>query len=128
MTPPRVVDRYVRHPLDPVLYLVGNVRDDLDRLAQVIPPPLPPDDVPVHLPGRDVVIARETNAQESLVIAEVEVGLAPVVEDVGLAVLEGAHGPGVDVQVRIDLYGGDAESTALEHPAHGGDGHALAEA
>lgn len=74
------------------------------------------------------MIARETHAQEALVVAEVEVGLAAIVEDVCLAVLEGAHGPGVDVQVRIDLDGGDAESATLEHPAHGGDGHALAEA
>jgi len=27
--------------------------------------------------------------------------------------LEGVHGTGVDVQVRIDLYGGDAEPAAL---------------
>jgi len=57
--------------------------------------------------------AREAHAQEALVIAEIEIGLAAVVEDVGLAVLEGAHGPGVDVQVRIDIYGGVAEPAAL---------------
>ena len=59
------------------------------------------------------MIAREAHAQEALVIAEIEIGLAAVVEDVGLAVLEGAHGPGVNVQVLIDLYGGDAEPAAL---------------
>jgi len=57
--------------------------------------------------------AHEAHAQETLVIAKIEIGLAAVVEDVGLAVLEGAHGPGVDVQIRIDLYGGDAEPAAL---------------
>jgi len=57
--------------------------------------------------------AHEAQSQEALAIAEIEIGLAAVVEDVGLAVLEGAHGPGVDVQVRIDLYGGDAEPAAL---------------
>ena len=83
----------------------------------VLPPPPPPTPV-VGVDGfaistaavdcvRGCCDAREAHAQEALEIAKIEIGLAAVV------VLEGAHGPGVDVQVRIDLYGGDAEPQPL---------------
>lgn len=45
-----------------------------------------------------------------------------------LSVLKGAHGAGIDVQVRIDLDAGDPQATALQHPTDAGDGHALSEA
>ncbi len=40
------------------LQLGGNMKD--------LPPPLPPNDIAVHLPGGDVVIALEAHAQEAL--------------------------------------------------------------
>jgi hypothetical protein len=51
---------------------------------------------------------------EPLVVAEVEVGLAPVVGDEHLAVLERVHGAGVDVDVGVELLQGDAQSAGLE--------------
>jgi hypothetical protein len=56
---------------------VGDVRDHLDRRAEVVPAPLLLDDVPVDLAGGDVVAARGGDPGEPLVVAEVEVGLAP---------------------------------------------------
>jgi hypothetical protein len=69
----------------------------------VLPPPPPPTPV-VGVDGftisttavdcvRGCCDAREAHAQEALVIAEIEIGLAAVVEDVSLAVLEGAMVP-----------------------------------
>ncbi len=43
-------------PADGVLDLVGDVRDDLDRLAQVVAPPLLGDDRGVDLAGRVVAV------------------------------------------------------------------------
>ena len=40
---------------------------------------------------------------EALVVTEVQVGLAAVVGDEDLAVLEGAHRPRIDVDVRVEL-------------------------
>mmetsp|Transcript_36984 Transcript_36984/g.78100 ORF Transcript_36984/g.78100 Transcript_36984/m.78100 type:complete len:288 (+) Transcript_36984:378-1241(+) len=125
---PVIVHGHVGHLLDPFLNFVGDVRYDLDGLAEVIPPAFLPDDLAVDLPGGDVVIAREGNGEEALVVPEVEVGFAAVVENVGFAVFEGAHGAGVDVEVGVDFDGGDAEAAALEHASHGRDGDALAEA
>ena len=64
---------------------------------------------------------------EALVVAEVEVGLGAVVGDVDLAVLVGAHGARVDVDVGVALHHGDLEAVALEQAADGGRGQALAQ-
>ena len=64
---------------------------------------------------------------EALVVAEVEVGFGAVVGDEDFAVLEGAHGAGVDVEVGVELHEVDAESAGLEQAADGGGGEAFAE-
>ena len=46
-----IVQGNVRHGLDPLLYLVRYVGHDLDCLAEIIPPPLLPDHLPVYLCG-----------------------------------------------------------------------------
>ena len=76
----------VRHALDPVLDGVGDVRDHLHRLAEVVAPPLLLDHVPVDLAGGQVVVLREGDVEEPLVVAEVQVGLAAVVQHEHLAV------------------------------------------
>ena len=91
--------RLADHRLD----LVGDVRDHLHRLAQVLAAPLPVDDVLVDAPGGVVVLAGHLGGGEPLVVAEVEVGLGAVVGDEDLAVLERAHGARVDVDVGVEL-------------------------
>jgi hypothetical protein len=72
--------------LHPLLDGVGDVRHDLDRLAQVVALALALDDVLVDLARGDVVVAREGDVQVALVVAEIEVDLAAVREDEDLAV------------------------------------------
>ena len=91
-----------------VLDLVGDVRDDLDGLAEVVAAALLGDDLLVDAAGGEVVVARELGVGEALVVAEVEVGLGAVVGDEDLAVLEGRHGAGVDVEVGVELHQVDA--------------------
>src|SRR5262249_58019128 len=76
---------------DPRLDLVGDVGNDLDRVAEVIAAALLVEDALVDLPGGDVVRAAERQSGEPLVVAEVEVGLGAVVGDEHFAVLERAH-------------------------------------
>jgi hypothetical protein len=83
------------HPLDPLLDGVSDVGDHLHRLAQVVPAPLLADDVLVDLAGGDVVVPRQRHVEEPLVVAEVEVHLAAVIQDVDLAVLVGREGAGI---------------------------------
>src|SRR6478735_6585348 len=49
------------------------------------------DDLRVDLTGRDVRGLGQVDVEESLVVADVEVGLCPVIRDEDLAVLERIH-------------------------------------
>ena len=77
-------------PLHRRLDLVGDVRNDLHRRAEVFAAPLLRDDVQVDAAGRDVVRLRERAVDEPLVVAEVEIRLGAIVGDEDLAVLERA--------------------------------------
>ena len=115
------------HLADRRLDLVGDVRDDLDGAAQVVPAPLLLDDRAVDLAGGDVVVAGHPGRGEALVVAEVEVGLAAVVGDVDLAVLVRTHGPRVHVDVGVHLLQRDPEAARLEQRADRGRGQPLAQ-
>ncbi len=100
--------------------------DDLDGFAEVVAAALLGDDLLVDAAGGEVVVAGELGVGEALVVAEVEVGLGAVVGDEDLAVLEGRHGAGVDVEVGVELHQVDAEAAGLEQAADGGCGETLA--
>ena len=91
------------HREDPRLDLVGDVRDDLHGVAEVLPAPLLGDDARVHLARRHVRARREVAVEEALVVPDVQVGLGAVLGDEDLAVLERVHRAGVDVEVRVEL-------------------------
>ncbi len=101
---------------DAPLDLVGDVGDDLDGAAEVVTAALGGQHGLVDRAGRGVGAAGEVLVDEALVVAEVEVGLAAVVGDEHLAVLEGVHRAGVDVDVRVELLDGDPEPPELQQP------------
>ncbi len=109
------------------LDLVGDVRDDLDGVAEVVAAALLLDDRLVDLAGGVVAVAAERGVGEAFVMAEVEVGFGAVVEDVDLAVLVGAHRAGIDVDVGVELLQADAQAAMLQQHADGGGGQPLAE-
>ena len=111
------VDVVGGHAADAPLDLVGDVGDDLHRLAEVVAAPLGGEHGLVDRAGRGVGRPREVLVDEALVVAEVEVGLPAVVGDEDLAVLERVHRPGVDVDVRIELLQRHPETAELEQPA-----------
>jgi len=102
------------HPPDPRLDLVGDVRDDLHGVAQVLAAPLLGDDRGVDLARGDVRRTRQVHVQEALVVADVEVGLGAVVRDEHLTVLERVHGARIHVEVRVELLHGDPQAARLE--------------
>ena len=109
------------------LDLVGDVRNDLDGLAEIVAAALFGDDLLVDAAGGPVIVAGELGVGEALVVAQVEVGFGAVVGDENLAVLEGRHGAGIDVQVRVELHQVDFESAAFKQAADGGRRQALAQ-
>lgn len=121
------VDVVGRHPPDAVLDLVGDVRDDLHGVTEVLAAPLLGDDLRVDLAGGDVGRAVEVDVEETLVVTDVQVGLGAVVGDEHLAVLEGVHRARVDVQVRVELLHRDPQTARLEQRTQAGGRQALAE-
>ena len=117
----------LRNRADPALDLVCNVRDHLDGGAQVLALPLLAEDAVPDRAGRVVCIPREVLVDETLVVPDVQVGLGAVLRDEDLAVLEGAHRPRIDVQVRVELLNLHLEAARLEQPAERGSGDALTE-
>ena len=121
------VDAVGAELVDALLDLVGDVGDDLDRLAQVVAPPLLGDHRRVDAAGGGVGVLVQVLVDEPLVVAEVEVGLPAVLGDEHLPVLEGVHRARVDVDVRVQLAHGDPQAPALEEPAERRGGEALAQ-
>ena len=113
---------------DPLLDLVGDVRDHLHGVAEVVAAALLGEHLLVDRPGGGVRPPRERHVDEALVVPEVEVGLAAVVGDEHLAVLEGVHRAGVDVDVGVELLHRDPQTPGLEQPPEGGGSEPLAEA
>jgi hypothetical protein len=107
--------------------LVGDVRDDLHRPAQVLAAALLVDDRLVDLAGREVVTPRRRDRHEALVVAQVQVGLGAVVGDEDLAVLKRVHRARIDVDVGVHLDDGDVEPARLQERAQRRRGQALAE-
>src|SRR5207249_790135 len=68
-------------------------------------------------PGGVTRRPRQVLVDEALVVTDVEVGLGAVFGHEHLAVLEGAHRPRVDVQVRIELLRLHLQAARLQQPA-----------
>ena len=107
----------LRRAPDARLDLVRDVRDHLHGRAEEVALALLAQD---RLPDGARAVARvaqEVLVDEALVVADVEIRLGAVLGHEHLAVLERAHRPRVDVQVRVELLQLDAESAGFQQPA-----------
>ena len=71
----------LRRLVDAVLDLVGDVRNHLHRGAEIVAAALLADHALVDPPGGEVVLAGQARADVALVMAEIEIGLGPVIGD-----------------------------------------------
>ena len=110
---------------DAALDFVGDVRNDLDRFAEVVAATLFGENGFVDTAGSPVIVASKLGVGEAFVVAKVEVGLRTVFGNENFAVLVGAHGAGIDIQVRIAFLNGDLETTTFEETTDRGSCNAL---
>ena len=101
-------------PFHEILDFVGDMRNDLNRLAQVVATAFFFEDAFVYLARCEVVGLAHTGFNETLVMAEIEVSFGTIFRHVHLAVLERRHGAGVHVQVRVQFDEGDFEAARFE--------------
>ena len=109
------------------LNLVGNVGNELHGLAEVFAAPLLFNHGIEDLAGGEVVHLRHDAGGETLVVAEVEIGLRTIVEHIDLAVLVRRHRAGIDVQVRVEFLHQGFESASFKERADGGRSEAFTE-
>mmetsp|Transcript_61132 Transcript_61132/g.146013 ORF Transcript_61132/g.146013 Transcript_61132/m.146013 type:complete len:357 (+) Transcript_61132:1083-2153(+) len=121
------LDGAARHSLDPIRDRRCDVRHHLDSLAEVLALALLLDDLLVHLARRDVVVRAQGDIEEAFIVAEIQVRLAAVVQHERLAVLEGRHGPRVNVEVRVDFDHRHLPAAALQQHRDRGRRDALPE-
>ncbi len=84
-------------------YLVGDVRDDLHRFAQIVATAFLVDHTLIHSARCDVVGASRLDVGETLVVPQVQVGLVTVDGDIALAVLIGVERAWINVDVGVKL-------------------------
>ena len=115
------------HRQDPALDLVGDVRDHLDGVAEVLTASLAGDHPRIHLTRRHIGRTGQVAVQEALVVPDVEVGLGAVLGDEDLAVLERVHRAGVDVEVRVEFLHRHLQPAGGQQLAEAAGGQALAQ-
>ncbi len=91
--------------------------NDLDGAAQVIAAALLADDRFVDLPRGEIIILGRARMHETLVMPQVEVGLAAVLGDEDLAVLERAHGARIDIDIGVKLDERGLDATRFQKRA-----------
>src|SRR3990172_437072 len=114
-----------RAKLDATLDLIGDMRDDLHRGAEIVAASFFADNTFVNLAGREIVALTDARAHEAFVVAEIEVGFRAVVGNVYLAVLERTHGARIDVDIRVELEQRPLEAAGFENGAERGGGNPL---
>ena len=112
---------------NPSFDFVGDVRNDLDGFAQVIPPSFVVDHRAVNATGGDVVGLRCANTQKALVMPQIQVRFGPVFCNITLTMLVGVERSGIYVNVGIQFLDGHPESPGLEQFGEGCGQDALAQ-
>ena len=91
------------HGTNRILDFVGDVRDDLNCLAQIIAAAFLLDDREINAPGGPVVRLRQVRVGKALVMAQVKISFRAIVSDKDFPVLERRHRSRIDVDVRIEF-------------------------
>ena len=110
-----------------ILNGVRDVRNHLHGAAQKVTATFAGDQTLIDGTSRKVGIAGQVLVNKALVVAQVQIGLVAVLGHKDLAMLERAHGTGVDVQIRVGLLHRYFVATRLEQTAQRGRGNTLAQ-
>ena len=94
--------------------------NNLNCLSQIVTPALFVDDALVDAPGSDVVCLGGLDAQEALVMAQVEIGLMTVHGNVAFAVFVWVQCTRVDVDIRVKLLDSYLVTSCLQQFTDGG--------
>ena len=100
--------------LDAALYLIGDMRNHLYRVPQVVPTPLFVNDSLVDTACGLRIMPRGLYAREALIVTQIQVGLHAVCRHIALSMLVRVQRSGVNVDVRVKLLYGYLVSPSLQ--------------
>ena len=89
--------------VDEILDFVGDMRNHLNRLAEIVAAPFVFEHVGVDPARRDRIRHARRDPGKAFVMPEVQIGFRAVVGDENLAMFKRAHRAGIDVQVGVQL-------------------------
>jgi hypothetical protein len=99
--------------------LVRNVRNDLHRSPEVVPPAFLLDHRVVDFTRRKIIVLSELGMGEPFVMPQIEVRLRTVVGHVDFTVLEGIHRAGIHIDIRIQFLNRYRQSPAFQQRPDG---------
>src|SRR5690606_15244748 len=103
------------------------MRNDLDGFSEVVTTTFFTQDGFVDLAGREVVELPHAGGDEAFVMTQIKVGFSAGCGNEDFAMLEGAHGARINVDIRIELQHGDAQATRFEDGGQRSSSNALTE-
>ena len=99
-----MISTSVGHPANTGFDLVGDVRDHLDRAAEVIPTAFLGDDRKVNAARGVVVLLGHNGMREPFVMTKIEIGFRTVIGDENLPMLKRIHGARVNIDVWVQAF------------------------
>ena len=111
--------------LDGGLDFVGNVRNDLNRLAQIVPPPLFLNNGLIDLSGGGIVVPGQPHVHKPLIMPQIQVSLGAIVSHKHLTMLKRTHGPRIYVDIGIQFQYGDGKTPGFQKASYGSRSQAL---
>src|SRR5690625_2562190 len=118
----------IRADAEEGLYLIGDVRDHLDGLAEIITTAFALEHRLVDAARRNGIAPARRNSGKALVMAEIQIRFGPVIGDEDLAMFERRHGARIDIQIGVELSEAHRIATRLQQRAKRGGGQPLAKA
>ena len=101
------------------------MRHNLHSLTEVVTTTLLLDDLSVDLASRDIIVARQRDIQVALIVSQIQVDLATIVQHKHLTVFCRCHGTRVNVHVRVDLDGCHPQTQRAQQQTCRGCDHTL---
>ena len=102
------------------------MRNHLHRFSKKLPIAFLVDDRLVDLARGVVAVTRQLASCKTLIVAEIEIRLAPIIQNIDLAMLLWTHGPWIDVDIRIQFLHPYSKPTLLQEHSDRGARQALA--
>ena len=95
--------------------LISNMRDYLNGATEIVTPPFFANHILIDAPAGEVVALGHGSTNETLVVTQVKIRLGAIFRHKYFTVLEWAHGPGIDIYIRIQFQHCHLEATRLKN-------------